>query len=122
MIYFTKDDEISNNATDAKIYAYAGNDSMYNFGARSSVYAGNGNDTIFNYNANDVYIDGGAGNDIILNQADYTSSINSRDGNDFISIKSAGSIRAEKVMIRFMALPFQIILTIINMNWATVRM
>ncbi len=84
---YAGDDSIYNSAPDVTIDAGDGNDIMYasNFSA-SSINGGNGNDYIDASYAWDATVDGGAGNDTIIGDY-YESMIIGGVGNDKISIQ-----------------------------------
>ena len=70
------------------VYAYGGNDSIYNSAAYDGtrIYAGDGNDTVYNDVGYYLTIDGGAGSDRIYSYAGRYSSISGGADNDIISL------------------------------------
>ena len=93
-------DEIANYGSNVEITSGAGADSIYNYGTSATIDAGADNDSIYNvaqFNEdmtavitmpNNVTINGGTGNDYILNHG-LNVKINAGDGAD--SISNAGS-------------------------------
>ncbi len=80
---------ISNSASNAVITGTAYNDTIYNTGVSVKIYASAGDDSIFNYASgwsdSRVTLDGGAGNDTIMGRFG-DSSISGGEGNDLISL------------------------------------
>ena len=80
---------LSNSASSNVIYAYGGNDSVYNERNNyARIYAGDGADTVYGYYDGYCTIDGGNGNDRIINYGGWYNSMNGGAGNDVISLKS----------------------------------
>ena len=84
-------ESLDNPLIGAKIFAYAGDDSIYNHYENVTIDAGAGNDSIDNH-GHHALIDGGTGNDTLLNyvgmadenyEANY-STLRGGDGDDFI--------------------------------------
>jgi len=73
--------------TNVTINALTGNDSINNNRNNVTIYCGAGNDTVYNLlDGNKTSINGGAGNDYLLNQKTKNITIDGGDGNDSIRI------------------------------------
>lgn len=85
-----KADTLNNDTTGNIVYAYNGNDSIYNSGQRATVYGGNGNDTITNFGS-DALLRGDADNDYISNTS-AAARIYGGAGNDTITSSGSNSL------------------------------
>ncbi|MBR4382613.1 MAG: hypothetical protein IKP64_03550, partial [Selenomonadaceae bacterium] len=74
-------------ANNSSVFAYGGNDSIYNDGYDSvTIDAGDGNDTIYNDYVDYVSVFGGAGNDSINNYSAWYSTVDAGAGDDTIVV------------------------------------
>ncbi len=78
-------DSICNSGNGVSIYAYSGDDTIYNqYSDDAYIEAGKGNDSIENYNTSNVTIYAGEGNDSIYNHVANNVTINAGAGADTI--------------------------------------